>query len=82
MPLHPLAQRFAEVAEAYERARPGHPPAVATALVEALGLQRGDPVAGAPGWSTPRRLQRVRAIAGDQPVALDVNTQITLAARE
>lgn len=239
MPLHPLAQRFAEVAEAYERARPGHPPAVATALVEALGLERGDPVldlaagtgkltralaevgldvqaveplerfrtilervvgaerahgglaeaipfgdgafaavtvadafhwfdpepalaeirrvlrlggglallavlpdvdpellqvieeargehpyfdgpdwgevvAGAPGWSTPRRLtvrsrqslalpayvatfswvtalrndersavlQRVRAIAGDQPVALDVNTQITLAARE
>ena len=35
---------FAEVAEAYERARPGHPPAVAEALVKELALRPGDPV--------------------------------------
>lgn len=70
-------------------------------------------LAGAPGWSSPRRLtvrsrqtldlpayvatfswvtalrnpeqsavlQRIREIAGDQPVALDVDTEITLAVR-
>lgn len=44
MALHPLAQRFAAVAEAYERARPGHPRAVADTLLSELALGPGDPV--------------------------------------
>ena len=44
MPLHPLAQGFAEVAEAYERARPGHPPPVTEAIADGLSLRAGDPV--------------------------------------
>jgi SAM-dependent methyltransferase len=37
--LHPLVQRFAEVADAYERGRPEYPPAVAGALAAELGLR-------------------------------------------
>lgn len=38
MPLHPLAERFAAVAEEYERGRPDYPPAVIGALAAELGL--------------------------------------------
>jgi ubiquinone/menaquinone biosynthesis C-methylase UbiE len=38
MPLHPLAQNFASVAEAYERGRPEYPPAAIGALTAELGL--------------------------------------------
>ena len=38
MELHPLAERFADVADAYERARPEHPPAVAGAIAAELGV--------------------------------------------
>lgn len=38
MPLHPLAQRFAAVADRYERGRPEHPPEVVRALCEELEL--------------------------------------------
>lgn len=41
MALHPLAQRFADVADAYERARPEHPPAVAGALAAELSVPAG-----------------------------------------
>ena len=41
MELHPLASRFAEVADAYERARPDHPPAVVGAIAAELGLAPG-----------------------------------------
>lgn len=38
MPLHPLAQNFASVAQAYERGRPEYPPAAIGALTAELGL--------------------------------------------
>jgi SAM-dependent methyltransferase len=39
--LHPLAARFAEVADAYERGRPDYPPAVAGAIAGELSLRDG-----------------------------------------
>jgi SAM-dependent methyltransferase len=45
MPLHPLAQRFADVADAYERGRPDYPPAVVGALAAELAIPPGAPVA-------------------------------------
>lgn len=44
MKLHPLAEQFASVADAYERGRPGYSPAVIGALAAELGLAPGDPV--------------------------------------
>lgn len=41
MNLHPLAERFASVAEEYERGRPEYAPAVVGALMAELGLERG-----------------------------------------
>lgn len=45
MKLHPLATRFAGVADSYERGRPEHPSAVVDALIGGLGLERGDAAA-------------------------------------
>jgi SAM-dependent methyltransferase len=42
--LHPLAEQFGNVADAYERGRPEHPAAVVGALGAELGLSPGDPV--------------------------------------
>jgi len=42
--LHPLAARFASVADAYERGRPGYAPAVVGALAAELALDPGAPV--------------------------------------
>ena len=42
--LHPLAERFASVADAYERGRPEYPPAVVEALITELGISPGAPV--------------------------------------
>lgn len=44
MALHPLARQFDSVAEAYERGRPEHVPAVVGAICAELGLRPGDPV--------------------------------------
>jgi SAM-dependent methyltransferase len=44
MALHPLAERFASVAGAYERGRPDYPPAVTDALAAELRLSPGSPV--------------------------------------
>jgi SAM-dependent methyltransferase len=41
MSLHPLAERFASVAEEYDRGRPEYSPAVVGALMAELGLERG-----------------------------------------
>ena len=41
MALHPLADRFASVAEEYERGRPEYPPGVVGALTAELGLGPG-----------------------------------------
>jgi SAM-dependent methyltransferase len=42
--LHPLAQRFSEVADVYERGRPDYPPAVVGALAAELSIPAGAPV--------------------------------------
>ena len=44
MALHPLAEQFASVADAYERGRPEYPPAVVGALGAELGVSPGAPV--------------------------------------
>jgi SAM-dependent methyltransferase len=44
MELHPLAARFASVADAYERGRPEYAPAAVGALAAELGIAAGDPV--------------------------------------
>jgi ubiquinone/menaquinone biosynthesis C-methylase UbiE len=44
MALHPLAARFAEVADAYERGRPDYAPAVVGALAAELRIPPGAPV--------------------------------------
>lgn len=44
MALHPLAERFAEVAGEYERGRPEYPPAVAGAIAAELRIPAGAPV--------------------------------------
>ncbi len=44
MSLHPLAERFASVADCYERGRPEYPPAVIGALIAELRLDVGAPV--------------------------------------
>lgn len=41
MPLHPLAEHFAGVADVYERGRPGYAPAVVERLASELGLAPG-----------------------------------------
>jgi SAM-dependent methyltransferase len=41
VPLHPLAENFASVADAYERGRPEYPPAAIGALAAELGLAPG-----------------------------------------
>ena len=41
MPLHPLAERFATVADSYERGRPDYPPAVTDVLAAELRLAPG-----------------------------------------
>ena len=44
MELHPLAQKFASVADVYERGRPDYAPAVIGATAAELGIQPGDRV--------------------------------------
>ena len=44
MELHPLAQKFASVADVYERGRPEYAPAVIGATAAELGIQPGDRV--------------------------------------
>jgi ubiquinone/menaquinone biosynthesis C-methylase UbiE len=44
MALHPLAERFASVADAYERGRPDYRPAVVGAIAAELGLDKGSRV--------------------------------------
>ena len=43
MTLHPLAERFALVADAYERGRPDYAPAAIGALAAEVGLPAVDP---------------------------------------
>lgn len=53
MPLHPLAERFADVADAYERGRPEYAPAAVGAMAAELKLAPG---ARLTGGETPAEL--------------------------
>src|SRR3954469_5085924 len=44
MALHPLSERFAEVADVYERGRPDYAPGVVGAVAAELGIAAGTPV--------------------------------------
>jgi SAM-dependent methyltransferase len=67
--LHPLAQRFAEVAEAYERGRPEYPPAVVGALAAELEIPPGAPVLDLAAGTG--KLTRSLANAGFDVVAVE-----------
>jgi SAM-dependent methyltransferase len=69
MSLHPLASRFAEVADAYERGRPDYPPAVTDALTAELALAARAPVLDL-GAGTGK-LTRALAAAGFDVIAVE-----------
>ena len=69
MALHPLVAGFTDVAEQYELGRPGYPPAVAAAVAERLGLERGARVADV-GAGTGK-LTRALLAAGLDVVAVE-----------
>jgi SAM-dependent methyltransferase len=69
MALHPLAQEFAAVAEAYERGRPDYPPAAVGALAAELALAPGAPVLDL-GAGTGK-LSRALLAAGFDVVAVE-----------
>jgi SAM-dependent methyltransferase len=69
MSLHPLAQEFAAVAEAYERGRPDYPPAAIDALAAELALATGAPVLDL-GAGTGK-LSRALLAAGFDVVAVE-----------
>lgn len=72
MELHPLATRFAGVADSYERGRPDYPPAVVGALMAELALAPGDPVvdlAAGTGKLTRALLAGGLDVVGIEPLA-------------
>ena len=69
MELHPLAQRFADVADAYERGRPEYPPAVVGALAAELRVPAGAPVLDL-GAGTGK-LTRALVTAGFDAIAVE-----------
>jgi SAM-dependent methyltransferase len=69
MDLHPLARGFEDVADDYERGRPGYPPAAVDALRAALSLPEGARVADV-GAGTGK-LTRALVAAGFDVVAVE-----------
>jgi SAM-dependent methyltransferase len=69
MELHPLARAFADVAEDYERGRPGYPVAAVAALAGGLGLAPGARIADV-GAGTGK-LTRILRHAGFDVVAVE-----------
>jgi SAM-dependent methyltransferase len=67
--LHPLAARFASVADAYERGRPEYAPAVAGALAAELGIPPGAPVLDLAAGTG--KLTRLLVAAGFDVVAVE-----------
>jgi SAM-dependent methyltransferase len=67
--LHPLAERFASIADVYERGRPEYVPAVAGALSAELGLMPGSPVLDLAAGTG--KLTRVLIAAGLDVVAVE-----------
>jgi SAM-dependent methyltransferase len=69
MALHPLAEHFASVADAYERGRPGYPPAAVGAITAELGVAPSDPVLDLAAGTG--KLSRVLLDAGLDVVAVE-----------
>jgi ubiquinone/menaquinone biosynthesis C-methylase UbiE len=69
VPLHPLAERFASVADAYERGRPAYRPAVVGAFAAELGLTAGAPVLDLAAGTG--KLSRALLAAGFDVVAVE-----------
>jgi SAM-dependent methyltransferase len=69
MALHPLAERFASVAGAYERGRPEYPPAVVGALAAELRISAGAPVLDLAAGTG--KLSRALLAAGFDVVAVE-----------
>jgi SAM-dependent methyltransferase len=67
--LHPLAERFASVAEAYERGRPEYAPAVVGAIAAELGLSPHAPVLDLAAGTG--KLSRALIAAGLEVVAVE-----------
>jgi SAM-dependent methyltransferase len=74
MELHPLAARFASVADAYERGRPEYRPAVVGALAAELGLSPGAPVLDLAAGTG--KLTRALVAAGLDVVAVEPQDQM------
>ncbi len=74
MALHPLAARFASVADAYERGRPEYAPAAVGALTAELGLASGAPVLDLAAGTG--KLARALLAAGLDVVAVEPQLQM------
>ena len=74
MTLHPLAARFASVADAYERGRPEYAPAAVGALTAELGLASGAPVLDLAAGTG--KLARALLAAGLDVVAVEPQAQM------
>jgi SAM-dependent methyltransferase len=72
--LHPLATRFASVADAYERGRPEYRPAVVGALAAELGLGPGDAVLDLAAGTG--KLTRALVAAGLDVVAVEPQSEM------
>jgi SAM-dependent methyltransferase len=74
MALHPLAERFASVADTYERGRPDYAPAVIGALAAELTLARGDRVLDL--GAGPGKLTRALLAAGLDVTAVEPQAEL------
>jgi SAM-dependent methyltransferase len=74
MTLHPLAERFVAVADAYERGRPAYPPAVAGAIAAELRVSSGERVLDLAAGTG--KLARALIDAGLDVVAVEPQAQL------
>ena len=79
MALHPLADRFASVAEEYERGRPEYPPGVVGALTAELGLGPGAAVLDLAAGTG--KLTRALLAAGLDVIAVEPQEALARATR-
>src|ERR1700750_3449965 len=74
MALHPLSERFADVADVYERGRPDYAPAVVGALAAELRIPPGGPVLDLAGGTG--KLTRALLAAGLDVVAVEPQAEL------
>jgi MOSC domain-containing protein YiiM/SAM-dependent methyltransferase len=67
--IHPLAQNFGAAADAYERGRPGYPPAVVDAIVRLMDLRAGRSVLDLAAGTG--KLTRLLPASGAQVIAVE-----------